>query len=94
MVHREDRTLSRTLLLIVQEWPGGHKTNYKKESNMKQQKSRNNPTSIHWVGIDVAKATFDAGLVRRDQRYPDTPLREIPATSFEHSPEGVKTFLA
>jgi transposase len=60
---------------------------------MKQQKSRNNPTSIHWVGIDVAKATFDAGLVRRDQRYPDTPLREIPAASFKHSPEGIKTFL-
>lgn len=48
----------------------------------------------HWSGIDVAKATFDAAWVRAGQHYPGTKLREIPATSFARTPEGVDEFLA
>ena len=60
---------------------------------MNQHKNRNNAVRTHWVGADVAKGTFDAGLVRYGQHYPDTALREIPACTFERSAEGVKTFL-
>jgi len=48
----------------------------------------------HWVGADVAKSTFDAALVRCNQHYPDTPLREIPACTFERSSKGVQAFLS
>lgn len=60
---------------------------------MIEQYNRNNATTSHWVGADVAKDTFDAGFVRCDQRYPDTPLRAIPTKSFQRSPKGVQTFL-
>ena len=46
-----------------------------------------------WVGVDVSKTTFDAGFVRAGQKYPATELREVPAQSFERSPEGVACFL-
>lgn len=55
---------------------------------MKQDSNRN----IHWVGADVAKETFDAGLVRCNQHFPDTDLRDIPADTFPRTPEGVETF--
>ncbi len=60
---------------------------------MNEHGSRSNSTNTHWVGADVSKATFDVGLVRCDQHYPDTPLRKIPTKSFERSPEGVEAFL-
>jgi transposase len=47
----------------------------------------------HWVGLDVAKAGFDAALVRPGQRYPQTPMREIPFTSFQRTQEGVQALL-
>ena len=50
--------------------------------------------AIHWIGIDTAKKTFDAGLVHPGQRFPETPLRAIPAQSFTRSPEGAKKFVA
>ena len=49
---------------------------------------------ISWIGIDTAKKTFDAGLVRPGQRFPETPLREIPAQSFARTPEGAEKFVA
>jgi len=60
---------------------------------MNQRNNRNSSTSAHWVGADVAKDTFDAGLVRCNQHYPETQLREIPVRTFARSPQGVQTFL-
>lgn len=60
---------------------------------MNQQYNRNKEMPSHWVGADVAKKTFDAGLVRRGQHYPDTSLRAIPAKTFERSQKGVEAFL-
>jgi len=48
---------------------------------------------VYWIGVDVSKATFDATLVKPGQRYPSTPLREMPAACFERSPKGVEAFL-
>jgi len=48
----------------------------------------------HWVGMDVAKATFDAAWVRAEQRYPGTAWHEVPVRTFARSPEGVEAFLA
>ncbi len=61
---------------------------------MNQNSSRNISMGTHWVGADVAKSTFDAALVRCNQHYPDTPLREIPACTFERSSKGVQAFLS
>jgi len=44
---------------------------------------------VHWVGIDVAKKTFDAALVRDGQKYPATPIASIPVRSFSRTPQGV-----
>jgi len=49
---------------------------------------------LHWVGVDVAKATFDAAVVCSHQHYPDTPLGKIPVHTFERSLQGVARFLA
>lgn len=49
---------------------------------------------IHWVGIDVSKKTFDAAVARPGWHYPQTPLRELPAASFERTPEGAGRFVA
>ena len=48
---------------------------------------------VHWVGLDVSKETFDAALVRMGQKFPSTPLCDVPARSFERSSEGVECFL-
>lgn len=53
-----------------------------------------NELATHWVGLDVAKASFDAGLVRSGQHYALTRLRDVPAKSFARTPEGVATFLS
>lgn len=47
----------------------------------------------HWVGADVSKATFDAGLVLADQRFPHTPLGAVPTHEFARTREGVEAFL-
>lgn len=49
--------------------------------------------STHWVGLDVAKKTFDAALVFHGQKWPATPLAEIPVHSFERTIEGVNQLL-
>lgn len=49
--------------------------------------------SAHWVGIDVAKKTFDAALVRQGQKWPATPLAEVPVRSFERTQAGVQECL-
>jgi len=49
--------------------------------------------SIHWVGIDVAKKTFDAALVRHGQKWPATPLANVPVRNFTRTRQGVLDFL-
>jgi transposase len=49
--------------------------------------------AVYWLGVDVAKARFDAALVRPGQHYPATPLRELPAECFERSERGVSVLL-
>lgn len=53
---------------------------------MKEQKK-------HWVGIDVAKETFDAALVFVGQHYSPEQMREVPARSFARSEKGVEQLL-
>ena len=61
---------------------------------MNQSRSRDTARNTHWVGVDVAKQSFDAGLVRCGQHFPNTKLHEIPAATFECSAQGVKAFLS
>jgi transposase len=49
---------------------------------------------VHWVGIDVAKKTFDAALVRDGQKYPATPMASVPVCSFSRTPQGVCELVA
>ena len=60
---------------------------------MNQDGSKEISVSEYWVGVDVAKDSFDAALVRPGQKYPATPLRELPHNSFKRSPEGVRALL-
>lgn len=53
-----------------------------------------NVTVCHWAGLDVAKASFDASLVRAEQHYPHTPLGQVPARHFARTRAGVKAFVA
>lgn len=48
--------------------------------------------AVYWIGIDVAKKTFDAALVGPDQHFPETNLREVPVQTFARDPQGVRTF--
>jgi transposase len=48
----------------------------------------------YWIGLDVAKATFDAALICPGQHYPATPLSALPAATFERSERGTAEFLA
>lgn len=49
---------------------------------------------VHWVGVDVAKKTFDAALVRDGQKWSFTPLSSVPVRSFSRTREGVGEFLS
>jgi len=48
---------------------------------------------VHWVGVDVAKKTFDAALVRDGQKWSSTPMASVPVRSFARTREGVGEFL-
>lgn len=52
-----------------------------------------NEQKKHWVGIDVAKETFDAALVFFGQHYSPEQIREVPAKSFARSVKGVEQLL-
>ena len=49
---------------------------------------------VHWVGVDVSKATFDAAFVRMDQKLSSTRLCDLPAQRFERSRQGVECFVS
>jgi transposase len=59
--------------------------NYK-DYNMNEQKQ-------HWVGIDVAKDTFDAALVFYGHHYSPEQIRKVPVKTFTRSVQGVGQFL-
>ena len=46
-------------------------------------------TATYWLGLDVAKKTFDAALVSPGAHYPQTPLRDVPAQTFARDDRGV-----
>ena len=48
---------------------------------------------VHWVGFDVSKATFDAACVRAGQKWPATPLCDVPTRKFARTREGVECFV-
>lgn len=48
---------------------------------------------VHWIGIDVAKDSFDAALALSDQRFPSTPLRDLPWKSFARTKAGTHELL-
>ena len=49
---------------------------------------------LHWIGIDVAKETFEAGLGFAGQRPTTETFRCVPVKSFLRTPEGVAELLA
>jgi len=46
-------------------------------------------STVYWLGIDVAKKTFDAALVSPGAHYPQTPLRDVPVQTFARDACGV-----
>lgn len=60
---------------------------------MNDQDSRTFEQDGPWIGADVSKKTFDAAVVRAGQKYPATPLADIPVRSFARTPLGVEDFL-
>lgn len=48
---------------------------------------------VHWVGLDVSKAGFDAGFVAAGQKFPATRMCDVPADSFERNRQGAELFL-
>ncbi len=49
--------------------------------------------TAYWLGIDVAKDTFQAALACAGQKWPATPLRELPVNQFSRTAEGVTALL-
>jgi transposase len=49
---------------------------------------------VHWVGIDVAKATFQASFARPGQKWPATALRDLPTARFSRTLEGLDALMA
>ena len=45
---------------------------------------------LAWLGIDVAKETFDAALYQPTDTGRERPMREIPVRHFDRTPEGVQ----
>jgi transposase len=45
--------------------------------------------ALDCLGLDVAKATFDAAFVPRERAGTGTPATSLPAASFPRTPEGV-----
>ena len=52
-----------------------------------------NETRMYWVGIDVSAPTFDAAVASPGQHANAATLKELPAATFDRTPEGVRAFL-
>ena len=50
-------------------------------------------SQVHWVGVGVSKASFDAAFVRMDQKVSSTRLCDLPARRFQRSRHGVECFV-
>jgi transposase len=48
---------------------------------------------LHWVGLDVAKESFDAAWLNAKVESPVKRLAQFPVRSFARTPEGVESFL-
>ncbi len=57
-------------------------------------KFASSPVDVHWIGVDVAKMTFNAALARHGQKWPSTPMASVPVRTFARTREGVGEFLA
>lgn len=51
-------------------------------------------TGMHWIGLDVSKATFDAAWLSCSESAPAKHLAGLPAKAFARTPQGVGKFLA
>ena len=51
-----------------------------------------NETAMHWVGIDVAKGTFDAAVASPGQHANAATFKQLPVASFDRTPEGAQQF--
>jgi len=51
------------------------------------------PMLTAWAGLDVAKATFDAGIWLPEFSQTELPMREIPVKTFPRTPQGAAEFL-
>ena len=60
---------------------------------MKRMVPESSNGETHWVGLDVSKKTFDAALARSNQRFPSTPVRELPWRAFPRTRAGAGAFL-
>ena len=76
-----------------QGWSGGHKTN-RKEYIMRDTKRECTLAITGWVGIDVAKATFDVAYALEGQKASRATMAGLPQRSFERTRTGVEAFLA
>lgn len=46
-----------------------------------------------WIGIDVAKLSFDAAIAAPGQSFPNTPLHKLPAETFARKHANLPEFL-
>jgi transposase len=49
---------------------------------------------LWWVGLDVAKHTFDASVVSPGRKAKAAAFKELPVKTFDRTAEGVKQFVA
>lgn len=52
-----------------------------------------NKTAMHWIGFDVAKGTFDAGVASPGQHANAATFKQLPVESFDRTPKGVQQFM-
>ena len=50
-------------------------------------------SELSWIGLDVAKRTFDAAVASPGQRANAATFKRLPVKTFERSPDGVKAFV-
>jgi hypothetical protein len=93
VVRLENRTLSWDRSPDLQGRFGGHKK-LRGDFIMAVVEAKQDKLVYHWAGVDVAKDTFDAALVLGGQRYPQTPLGQVPARRFARTEQGVAAFVA
>jgi transposase len=64
------------------------------DCNMNATMTEHDAVRFYWVGIDVAKMTFEVALAKPGQYFPATALRELPAATFTRSRDGAAQCVA